>query len=150
MRSHESHAMKFSIIPAAFDSLRKGEAVSNPELWKHGGAALQVALAAFILSLNSLAKAAGYDLQLTPELAGQIAAGVVAFVGVFVTYVSSKRVGILPAKQMAGSAGDGAARGDAPAAAPVGGIGADTVAAAEVWARRQAGDQAGTDLRGGP
>lgn len=85
-------------LTSFFDLLRKGGIVANPELWKHGGAALQSALAALIVSLVSTGKAFGYELPVTPEVAGSIAGGVAALVGVFVTYVTSDKVGILPAK----------------------------------------------------
>jgi hypothetical protein len=83
---------------AAINVLRRGSAVADPALWKKGGIALQVAITAFLLSLNSVAKAFGHDLQLSPQTAGEIATGLVAVVGVLFTVITTDKIGILPAK----------------------------------------------------
>jgi NhaP-type Na+/H+ or K+/H+ antiporter len=73
---------------------RKGNAVANPELWKNGGAALQVALTGFIISMAATGRVFGFDIPINIETAGAIAAGVMAVASVCVTYISSKRVGL--------------------------------------------------------
>jgi hypothetical protein len=75
--------MNLTLIPKAFDVLRKGESLANPGVWKVGGMALSAAVGAFALSINSLAQAAGYDLHIdqgTADALGAVAAWVVGCV----------------------------------------------------------------------
>lgn len=85
-------------IFALLDLFRKGSSVANPALWKQGGMALQVVLVGLILSANTVAGMFGYDLNISEAQAGSIAAGVVTVVCIVFTYVTSDKVGILPAK----------------------------------------------------
>jgi hypothetical protein len=97
---------------ALLDVFRKGNSVANPELWKHGGAALQAALVPFLVALASaVCTVLSYCFTLTPEVAAGIAGGVVAVVGVFVTYATSDKVG-LPAKPVTERAPAAAAEAD--------------------------------------
>lgn len=83
-------------LASLFSLLRKGNAVADPALWKNGGAALQAAIVPFLLALGSALDAFGVKLDLTPEAAASIAGGVVALVGLLVTYVTSDKVGLPP------------------------------------------------------
>ena len=123
--------MNFSIIPAGLDFLRKGEALNNPGLWKAGGEALKAAVGGFILTLNPIGKALGYDLQITPEVSGSVAVLVVYVMGVFFTAATSPTVGLLPAK-VAGPAGDAPAGGGGPLDTQVGSEPAKPIPAMEV------------------
>ena len=119
---------------------RAGSSVADPALWKHGGAALQTAIIAVLLSINRIAGAFGHDLHIDDATAGTIAAGLCAAVGVCVTYITSDKVGLPGLKPVAGQPGDAVASPDQPGPAQVGGIDADTRKAAEVWAQRHAND----------
>jgi hypothetical protein len=90
--------MNFSLIPKAFDCLRKGEVLASPGLWKVGGTALAGAIGAALLSINDLARAAGYDLHLTPEVAGALGLAGAWVVGLFFTVATTDKLGVLPAK----------------------------------------------------
>jgi hypothetical protein len=94
---------------AFFDLFRKGSEVADPALWKNRGAAV-IAVTALIYALLQVAKAYGYDFNLSPEDVGGIAVGVVAVVSLLVTYITSSKVGILPPKP---GAGDGVQAGPA-------------------------------------
>lgn len=79
------------------DLFRKGAAVSEPALWKNRSA-LTLALTALILTGCKVAKGYGYDLPISESDAASIAAGVAVVVGLFVTYATSDKVGLLPHK----------------------------------------------------
>jgi hypothetical protein len=79
------------------DLLRKGSAVTDPKLWKDR-AALTLALTGLIVVVVKVAKGFGYDLQINETDAGYLAAGFAVLVGLFSTYATSDKVGILPAK----------------------------------------------------
>ena len=114
--------MNLSVIPAAFNCLRAGEAVANPAAWKTGGEALKAVLAAFILSVQPVVKGLfGYDMHITPEVSGAVAAAVVWGVGLFFTAATSTTVGILPARKDDGPIRDASASEQGPLAAPAGG-----------------------------
>ena len=120
---------------AFFDVMRKGSAVADPALWRNRGA-LTGALAMLFMSAAALAKGFGYDIGIDHDTA-MVLGGAVAFVvGLFTHVATTPTVGLLPARP----AGDGTAPQDQPSPAPVGGIDADTRAAAEVWAARHAND----------
>ena len=88
--------MNLSVIGKAFNVLRKGECLANPAVWKTGGLALSAAIGALLVSINDLAKALGYDLQITSEVAGAL--GVVGAwgVGLYFTLATSDKVGLPP------------------------------------------------------
>lgn len=79
------------------DLFRKGAAVSEPALWKNRSA-LTLALTALILTGCRVAKGYGYDIPIGETEAATLAAGVAIVVGLFSTYTTSEKVGLLPAK----------------------------------------------------
>lgn len=97
------------------DLLRKGSAVTDPALWKNRSA-LTLALTGLILVIVKVAKGYGYDLPIGETEAASLAAGVAVLVGLFSTYATSDKVGLLPAKvqpdplpEISGTAGPDAA-----------------------------------------
>ena len=80
-----------------FDLFRKGASVSDPIIWKNR-TSLTLALTALILTGCKVAKGFGYDLPISETEAASIAAGVAVIVGLFSTYATSDKVGLLPAK----------------------------------------------------
>jgi hypothetical protein len=88
-----------SKILALIEVLRKGSSVADPALWKNRSAAA-IALAGVLAALIQLAKAYGYELPvpLTHDELLAIAGGVATVVGLFVTYGTSDKVGLLPPK----------------------------------------------------
>lgn len=79
------------------DLFRKGAAVSEPALWKNRSA-LTLALTALILTGCRAAKGFGYEIPISETDAASIAAGIAVAVGLLSTYLTSDKVGILPAK----------------------------------------------------
>ena len=79
------------------DLFRKGAAVSEPALWKNRSA-FTLALTALILTGCKVAKGYGYDIPIGEAEAASIAAGIAVVVGLFSTYATSDKVGLLPAK----------------------------------------------------
>lgn len=82
---------------AILDLFRKGNAVADPKLWKDR-TALSLALTALILTGCKVAKGFGYDVPISEADAATIAAGFAVVVGLLSTYLTSNKVGILPAK----------------------------------------------------
>lgn len=89
----------FGKLTAFIDLFRKGSEVTNVEKWKSGGITVAALSAAFIALLQTLA-AFGYNLPITPEQINDISTGVIAVVGVLLPAITSKRAGILPAKEV--------------------------------------------------
>lgn len=79
------------------DLFRKGAAVSEPALWKNRSA-LTLALTALILTGCRVARGFGYEVPISETDAATIAAAVAVVVGLFSTFATSDKVGILPAK----------------------------------------------------
>ena len=79
------------------DLLRKGSAVTDPALWKNRSA-LTLALTGLILVVVKVMKGYGHDLPIGETEAASIAAGVAVVVGLFSTWATSDKVGLLPAK----------------------------------------------------
>jgi uncharacterized membrane protein len=84
-------------VSALFDLFRRGSAVADPALWKNRSA-LVMALSALIVAAAQVAKAFGYDFGIDNDTASAIAGGIAAVAGVFSTYATSDKVGVLPAK----------------------------------------------------
>jgi len=85
-------------IKDGFNVFRYGQQVTNPALWKAGGNAVSV-LVPLIMGLVKLAGDFGYGVQLSLEQATAIATGIVA-VWMFITNnITSRKAGLLPAKQ---------------------------------------------------
>lgn len=79
------------------DLLRKGSAVTDPALWKNRSA-FTLALTGLILVIVKVLKGYGHDLPIGETEAASIAAGVAVLVGLFSTFATSDKVGLLPAK----------------------------------------------------
>lgn len=138
---------------ALFDVFRKGSMVANPELWKNGGAALQAAIAAFIVSAIAAAKGLGYELPISTDAAMAIAGGISAVAGVVVTFVSSDKVGLaarVEPSAVAGAPGGEPAGGGIERPPAVGGWPADREPPRDLRAGGQADQAAGMADNGGP
>lgn len=86
----------FKKLKLILDLFRKGNSVSNAEVWKSGGnAAFYVA--ALLTAAVKLAEGFGYAVELDGESVTAIAGGVVAVVMFVINNITSKKVGILPA-----------------------------------------------------
>lgn len=79
------------------DLFRKGAAVSEPALWKNRSA-LVLALTALILTGCRVAKGFGYDIPITETDAATLATAIAVVVGLFSTFTTSDKVGLLPPK----------------------------------------------------
>lgn len=85
---------------ALLNLFRKGSAVDDPAAWKqHQVTATMVGV--FIMALVQLAKAFGYDIHIDDTTATALAGGAIAAVNVVLTYVTSDKIGVLPAKRIA-------------------------------------------------
>jgi hypothetical protein len=84
----------FSLI----DVFRKGSAVADVVRAKNWGA-LGGVLSVLLFSLSQAAKAFGFDIGLTTEQADAIAFGIATVCGVYVTYATSDKVGLLPERK---------------------------------------------------
>lgn len=82
---------------AFIDLFRRGSVVADPALWKNRSAAT-IALAGLIAALVQIARLYGYELPLDEDAILAIAGGIATVVGLFVTYGTSDKVGVLPAK----------------------------------------------------
>lgn len=87
-------------ISAFFDLFRKGVAVANPEAWKTGGMAFAPVLVAFLVSLDSLLDQFGIDIHMDTQTATLVAGGVLAIYHWVLTFITSDKVGVLPAKEV--------------------------------------------------
>jgi hypothetical protein len=80
---------------AFLNVLRVGQQVDNPAAWKTGQISAN-ALAALFVALAGLARALGASVEITDVQSLAIAGGVLAFVNVVLTAVTSQKVGLLP------------------------------------------------------
>ena len=80
-----------------FDLFRKGSAVTDPKLWKDR-TSLTLALTGVILAIVKVAGGLGYAIPISETEAATLAAAVAIAVGLFSTYATSNKVGLLPAK----------------------------------------------------
>lgn len=80
-----------------FDVFRKGSAVKDAVSAKNK-AMLGIAIGGFISLVPALAKVAGYNVELSQDDANQIGVAIATVAGLFSTYATSDKVGILPAK----------------------------------------------------
>jgi hypothetical protein len=76
--------------------LRRGSVVADPVTWKTRSA-LVIALSGLIVAAAQAAEAFGYDTGIDADTATAIAGGIAACVGVWSTFATSDKVGILPA-----------------------------------------------------
>ena len=114
------------IITDFFEALRAGKELGNAETWKDAQQ-LANALTAVLVFAVGAAAFAGVQIPLTPEQITALVNGFLVVLGMFnwvATAVSSKRVGLLPARRdalpggTADRSGDGSAGGIQPAARP--------------------------------
>jgi hypothetical protein len=83
-------------VPKFFELFQKGKEVANPETWKNATVATNVVVA-LLGTFVGLSKTFGYDLGLDDGTLQNLAAGIVASVGVVnavMHVVTSKRVGV--------------------------------------------------------
>jgi hypothetical protein len=80
-----------------FDLFRKGSAVTDPKLWKDR-TALTLALTGVILAIVKVAGGLGYAIPISETEAATLAAAVAIAVGLFSTFATSDKVGVLPPK----------------------------------------------------
>lgn len=85
-------------IKDAYNVFRYGQQVANPALWKAGGNAVAV-VTPLITYLVKLAGDFGYGIQMSGEEATAIAAGIVAVTTFLLNNITSRKAGLLPAKQ---------------------------------------------------
>lgn len=114
------------IVTSFFQALRAGRELANAETWKDAQQ-LTNALTALLMALVALAPLVGVQVPLSEAQLVSLASGVFPVVVLFnwvAAAVSSKRVGLLPARRDADPAGtaDGSGNGSAgrsqPAARP--------------------------------
>lgn len=65
-----------------FTALRQGYILKNPETWKNRTVAVNALMALLGVAL-AVAKGAGYDIPVSDEMLGAVAAGIWGIVGVF-------------------------------------------------------------------
>lgn len=130
--------MKLSVIPAAFNALRRGEVLLNADTWRTRGA-IAAGVAAFMGAVAAVGKALGHDWSFLLDPETQAATGFIAalVVGLLTHAATKPEFGLLPRK-----AGGPPESGAAEPAPQMGGIDADTVAKAKVWARSEADREA--------
>lgn len=77
---------------------RKGEAVANKEAWKSGQVTATV-LGGLVMAGLQTAQAFGYDVPgIDEDTVTAVAGAVVSVVNIGLTYITSEKAGILPAK----------------------------------------------------
>ncbi len=79
-------------------ALRAGEALADPALWKNRQAAINAVTVAITAGV-ALASAFGYSLPVNADEIAAIAYAVVGIVTIYLTYATSEKVGLLPAKE---------------------------------------------------
>lgn len=109
------------IVTSFFQALQAGKELANAETWKNAQQ-LANSLTALLVALVAIAAVFGYQIPLSPEQIGSLANGFLVVLGLFnwlATAVSSKRVGILPARRdvLPGGAADRSGDGS-PARSP--------------------------------
>ncbi len=80
-------------LSAMWSLFHKGEELANADKWKQHQITTTV-LAGFILALVQVAGAFGYALPIDSSTATAIGAGIIGFVNVILTIITSKRVGL--------------------------------------------------------
>lgn len=84
-------------LKALFDLFRKGSKVANPAAWKEGQVTATV-LAAVILAIVHLMSAFGFAVPIDLNTANAIATGIIAVVNVVLTFTTTDKIGLPPAK----------------------------------------------------
>lgn len=89
----------FDKLTAAVDLFRKGKEVSNVEDWKDGNIKAGT-LASFVGAVLTAAGIFfGWHVNVSPEVILGVCTGIVSITGVVLPAITSKRAGLLPAKQ---------------------------------------------------
>lgn len=88
----------FEKLGSFINLFRKGSEVANVEAWKTGGISVG-ALAAAFGALVAFGGTFGINVPITPDQINGIATGIIAIVGVVLPLITSKRAGLLPAKE---------------------------------------------------
>lgn len=83
---------------AFFNLFRVGESLLNAGIWKTGGMALQMALVAFFLAGNDILALVGIPFRFDQAQADNLALIVVTGVNFVFTFITSDKVGLLPAR----------------------------------------------------
>lgn len=87
------------VVSRGMAALRAGEALANPEVWKNRQAAINAVTVAITAGV-ALASAFGYSLPVNADGIAAIAYdAVVGAINVYLTFATSLKVGLLPAKE---------------------------------------------------
>ena len=86
------------VVSRGMAALRAGEALADPALWKNRQAAINAVTVAITAGV-ALASAFGYSLPVNADGIAAIAYAVVGIVTIYLTYATSAKVGLLPAKE---------------------------------------------------
>ncbi len=78
---------------ALFNLFRKGSAVADPALWKHGQITVTVLLP-FAVALIATVRAFGYEIPVSDELLAQGVGGLVVVINVVLTVITSDKIGL--------------------------------------------------------
>lgn len=84
-------------IAALWNLFRKGEACANPAAWKTGQVSA-TALGAAIVAAVHVLSTFGVSLPIDEGSALALAGGIIAAVNIVLTYTTTDKIGILPAK----------------------------------------------------
>lgn len=87
----------FDKIANVLSLFRVGNSVADPALWKSGAITVSI-LAPVLMKLNDTLVAFGVNTGISDATASDLAVGIVAIVNIIVTLISSKTVGVMPAK----------------------------------------------------
>jgi len=97
-----------------FTALRQGYILKNPETWKNRTVAVN-ALMALLGVVLAVAKGAGYDIPVSDEVLGAVAAGIWGVVGMFNSWSTVATTAKIGVRSSAGSVGqDGNADSSGP------------------------------------
>jgi len=88
----------FGKLSAFWDLFRKGQEVSNAEAWKTGTISVS-ALSAFLYAIVKLTKGTQYEIPLDEASVEAFSGGVLAIAATVMHIITSKKAGILPAKE---------------------------------------------------
>lgn len=91
---------------AFLNLFRVGESLANAGAWKTGGMALQAALVTFFLAGNDILAAFGLSFRIDQAQANSLAVIAVSVASLVFTFITSDKVGLLPAKPPVQSEGD--------------------------------------------
>lgn len=83
---------------AFFNLFRAGESLANAGMWKVGGVALQGALVTFFMAGNEILASMGLPFRFDQATANSTALIVTTAVGLVFTFITTDKIGVLPAK----------------------------------------------------